>query len=107
MERYFQAKKAKEIVQKYFYEYIEEHDGENEVALISRQEWIETAGKQMSQHVKPIYVKNGVLLVESDHATWSYYISLKSNTIIATLNRNCLKKNRTIHKIKIVSISSP
>ena len=52
--------------------------------LFSR--WDDAVGPQISGHVTPIKLDNGVLLVEADQPAWATQVKFLSDTIISRLH---------------------
>lgn len=86
----------KEVVQDYFSDYLVSSDT---VRLISTEQWVDIVGKKVAEHSRPLYIENGVLLVETRHSAWGHFILLKSNSIIAALSK--IDKNLSVKSIKL------
>ena len=84
MESYHRPKNVKEIIQKYFSEYLIEEENIN---FISKAHWRKIVGDKISGCTKPLYVENGILVIEVENALWNHFILLNSNKIIAATNK--------------------
>ncbi len=51
------------------------------------QNWQQMIGSRLYPHVKPIDVRNGTLILRSDHPSWSSIVQLQKKQIIARIRR--------------------
>lgn len=49
--------------------------------------WQELIGPRLYPHVKPLDIKNGTLILRSDHPSWSSIVQLQKKQIIAKIRR--------------------
>jgi predicted nucleic acid-binding Zn ribbon protein len=50
-------------------------------------QWPKIAGKELSRHTKPSYIKKGTLIIDVDESAWLYHISLQKENLLKTLRK--------------------
>ena len=48
--------------------------------------WVEIVGEEIAEHVQPLDIVDGVLLIDADHGTWRQEVTLLAPEIINQLN---------------------
>jgi len=48
--------------------------------------WVEVVGEEIAEHVRPLDIFDGVLVVDADHGVWRQEITLLAPTIINRFN---------------------
>ena len=73
-------------------------DQSNPVANVQR-DWIEIVGSDLATHTRLLEVKKNVLIVKSNHSTWSQIVMMRRKSILKRINS--LYPQLNISKIQV------
>jgi predicted nucleic acid-binding Zn ribbon protein len=62
--------------------------------------WAEVAGPTVSQHVRPVTVRDGELVVEADSAVWMHKVNYKRWQIVRHINK--MAKKELVHGVFVI-----
>lgn len=98
MEKYYNIRSAKDIINTYYGSIIALED---ETRLFNSNMWKKIVGKGIADHAQPLAVERDVLLLKVDHPAWKQHIQFQSSKILTDINRVLPKSNINTLKITL------